>query len=100
MFVFEVYYQNMLPRNEHLVSAINNPEITSKLSANTIRKAKNFSAMYSTYMRKVRIYDGKPIYTGGVTTDVFKGGNDRVVGLMELKQYLNDIERAMLAETK
>lgn len=100
MFVFEVYYQNMLPRNEHLVSAINNPEITSKLSAATLQKAKNFSAMYSTYMRKVRVYDGKPIYTGSVENDVFKGGNDRIVGLMALKNYLAEIERAMIAETK
>ena len=100
MFVFEVYYQNMLPRNEHLVSAINNPEISAKLSERTLQKAKNFRAMYSSYIRKVRICDDRPVYTGSVTTDVFKGGNDKVTGLMELKNYLTEIERAILTEGK
>lgn len=99
-FVFEVFYKDMLTRNEHLVSAINNPEITAKLSEKTIQKAKNFIAMYSTYIRKVRIYDDRPIYTGSVSTDVFKGGRDKVTGLPALKSYLMQIEQAMLSETK
>lgn len=99
-FVFEVFYKDMLTRNEHLVSAINNPEIAAKLSEKTLQRAKNFIAMYSAYIRKVRIYDGRPIYTGSITTDVFKGGNDKVTGLPALKSYLMQIEQAMLAETK
>ena len=99
-FVFEVFYKDMLTRNEHLVSAINNPEITAKLSEKTLQRAKNFIAMYSAYIRKVRIYDDRPIYTGSVSTDVFKGGIDKVTGLPALKSYLMQIEQAMLAETK
>ena len=99
-FVFEVFYKDMLTRNEHLVSAINNPEITAKLSEKTLQRAKNFIAMYSAYIRKVRIYDDRPIYTGSVSTDVFKGGIDKVTGLPALKSYLMQIEQAMLSETK
>ena len=99
-FVFEVFYKDMLTRNEHLVSAINNPEIAAKLSEKTLQRAKNFIAMYSAYIRKVRIYDGRPIYTGSVSTDVFKGGIDKVTGLPALKSYLMQIEQAMLSETK
>ena len=43
MFIFELFYKEMLPRNEHLVSAINDPEIKSKLSDQTVKKIKNFN---------------------------------------------------------
>ena len=100
MFIFELFYKEMLPRNEHLVSAINNPEIKSKLSDQTVKKITNVNVMYSTYIRKVRFYNGTPIYTGSDTDDVFRGGNDKVIGLPALKQYLNSIENAILEETK
>lgn len=100
MFVFEVYYKQMIPRNEHLVSAMNNPEIAAKLSAETIKKAKNFIAMYSSYIRKVRMYNDRPIYTGSVQADVFKGGNDKVTGLLELRNYLSKVENMISKEIK
>lgn len=100
MFVFEVYYKQMIPRNEHLVSAMNNPEFVSKLSDETVKKAKNFLAMYSTYIRKVRMYNDRPIYTGSVQADVFRGGSDKVTGLLELRTYLTQVENMISKETK